>query len=126
MFAQLCLDSGHPKEGLRALSSIGAPHRDAFCATEIYRIEGELMLRSGNGRTDAAEERLRAGLGLAHRRAEKSLELRAAMALARLWRRQGKSQEARQLLADIYGWFTEGLETRDLIAAKTLLAELTT
>jgi hypothetical protein len=52
------------------------------------------------------------------------LELRAAASLARLRVRQGRKEEGRQLLADIYGWFTEGLETRDLVAAKALLAEL--
>jgi predicted ATPase len=55
----------------------------------------------------------------------KSLELRAAMSLCRLWQRQGKTAEAQQLLGDIYGWFTEGFETADLKAAKALLNELT-
>jgi len=53
------------------------------------------------------------------------LELRAAMSLSRLWQRQGKMTEARQLLTDIYGWFTEGFDTADLKAAKALLEELT-
>ena len=55
----------------------------------------------------------------------KSLELRAAMSLSRLWQRQGKKAEAQQLLAEIYGWFTEGFDTADLKQAKTLLEELT-
>ena len=96
--------------------------RDAFYAPEVYRIEGELMLI--NSETDAAEKCLRTALDLARSRAEKSLELRAATSLVRLWRGQGKSQEAFHLLADIYGFFTEGFETRDLLTAKAIMAEL--
>ena len=62
---------------------------------------------------------------MAHRQQAKSLELRAAMSLARLWRRQGKRTEAHQLLAEVHGWFTEGFETQDLQDAKALLEELT-
>jgi tetratricopeptide (TPR) repeat protein len=123
MFAELCLDSGHPEDGLRALATVSTTNRNAFCATEIYRIEGELLLEAGD-RTDTAEERLRTAFELARRRAEKSLELRAATSLARLWHRQGKSEEAWRLLSDVYGWFTEGLKTRDLVAATALLQEL--
>ena len=61
---------------------------------------------------------------IARRRAEKSLELRAATSLARLWQQQGKREEARGVLADVYGWFTEGFETMDLTAAKALLKNL--
>jgi predicted ATPase len=64
-------------------------------------------------------------LALARRRAEKSLELRAALSLARLWQQQGQQAEARELLAPIYGWFTEGFDTADLQEAKALLEELT-
>ena len=124
MFAELCLDSGHPEDGLRALATVSPSNRNAFCATEIYRIEGELLLGAGEGRTDTAEERLRIAFELARRRAEKSLELRAATSLARLWHQQGKSEEAWRLLSDVYGWFTEGLKTRDLVAATALLQEL--
>ena len=61
---------------------------------------------------------------IAQRQQAKSLELRAAMSLARLWQPQGGVKEARQMLAEIYGWFTEGFDTKDLQEAKTLLAEL--
>jgi predicted ATPase len=77
-----------------------------------------------NEETGAAEERFKTALELARRRAEKSLELRAASSLARLWRQQGRKEEAWQLLANIYEWFTDGLQTRDLVAAKALLEEL--
>jgi predicted ATPase len=63
-------------------------------------------------------------LAVARQQEAKSWELRASMSLARLWRDQGKVSEARQLLAPVYGWFTEGLETRDLKEAKALLADL--
>jgi predicted ATPase len=62
---------------------------------------------------------------VAQKQQAKSLELRAVMSLSRLWRQQGKKEEARQLLAEIYGWFTEGFDTQDLREAKALLEELT-
>jgi predicted ATPase len=119
--AERCVEAGHPEEGLRAIAAIQAANPNAFCAPEVYRIEGELLLSSD---ASAAEERLRTALQLAQERAEKSLELRAASSLARLWGEQGRKEEAYQLLAKIYGSFTEGLNTRDLVAAKALLAEL--
>jgi len=72
-----------------------------------------------------AEAWLQRALDVAHRQEAKSLELRAAMSLSRLWQQQGKQVEARQLLAPIYGWFTEGFDTADLQEAKALLNELT-
>ena len=63
-------------------------------------------------------------LEVARKQQAKSLELRAAMSLARLWQQQGKKEEARKLLAEIYGWFTEGFDTKDLQEAKVLLEEL--
>jgi predicted ATPase len=73
----------------------------------------------------AAEERFQKAIEIARRRSEKSFELRAATSLARLWGSQGKKAEAHGLLAPVYGWFSEGLETRDLVAARELLLELT-
>ena len=72
-----------------------------------------------------AEACFQNALKVARSQSAKSLELRAAMSLSRLWQRQGKTAEARQLLGDIYGWFTEGFETADLKQAKALLEELT-
>ena len=71
-----------------------------------------------------AEACFQNALKIARGQSAKSLELRAAMSLSRLWKRQGKKEEARQLLAEIYGWFTEGFDTADLKAAQTLLEEL--
>ena len=72
-----------------------------------------------------AEECFHKAIEIARRQQAKSLELRATMSLARLWQQQGKKEEARQMLVEIYGWFTEGFDTVDLQEARTLLAELT-
>ena len=72
----------------------------------------------------AAETHFDRALAVARQQQSKSFELRAAMSLARLWRDQGKVQQARELLAPVYGWFTEGFDTRDLKEAKVLLEEL--
>jgi predicted ATPase len=90
----------------------------------VFRLEGELMLIDPEGSAAAAEERLRTALDLARARAEKSLELRAAMSLARLWREQGKRKQGSDLIGAVYGFFTEGFQTRDLLAAKALMKEL--
>ena len=70
------------------------------------------------------EADLKTAIKIAQAQTAKGLELRAAMSLARLWRDQGKVQQARELLAPVYGWFTEGFDTRDLKEAKALLEEL--
>jgi predicted ATPase len=89
---------------------------------ELHRIIGDALL-SMQRRGEAEVEFTRA-LAIARQQQAKSWELRAAMSLARLWRDQGKPQEARELLAPVYGWFTEGLDTLDLKEAKALLDEL--
>jgi len=76
------------------------------------------------GDVQGAERSYLASLDLARQQQAKSWELRAAMSLARLWRDQGKVQQARELLAPVYGWFTDGFDTRDLKEAKALLVEL--
>ena len=80
---------------------------------------------SGGQKVGEAEECFRQALDVARRQEAKSLELQAVMSLCRLWQQQGKKEEARQMLAEIYGWFTEGFDTGDLRAAKALLQELT-
>jgi predicted ATPase len=98
--------------------------KEKFLETEVYRISGEIALLAPD--RDEAKTRTFFKKALAIARAEqtKSWELRAAMSMARLWRDQGKRDEARELLAPLYGWFTEGFNTRDLKQAKALLAEL--
>jgi predicted ATPase len=91
---------------------------------ELQRLKGEFLLVHGTDQGAAAEDCFRQALDIARRRRAKSLELRAAMSLSRLWRRQGKCDQARVLLAPIYGWFTEGFDTADLREGKALLEEL--
>jgi len=124
VLAELYAEAGHVDGGLEALASIPNEHRSAFYAPEIHRIEGELLLRRSEASADTAERCFSTAIDLARARAEKSLELRAATSLARLWQRQGKRDDARRLLGDVYGWFTEGFATADLCAAKALLDEI--
>jgi hypothetical protein len=89
---------------------------------ETLRIYGELRLKQGQ--TEPAEADFRASIALAQRMTAKAWELRSTMSLARLFDSQGKREEARTMLAEIYGWFTEGFDTADLKDAKALLDEL--
>jgi predicted ATPase len=96
--------------------------KERWCEAEVHRIAGEVALNSTQ--SDRAEADLERALAIARQQQAKSWELRAAMSLARLWRDQGKVHQARDLLAPVYGWFTEGVDTRDLKEAKALLEEL--
>jgi predicted ATPase len=91
---------------------------------EVHRVAGEIALMSPERDTVKAETYFERALAVARQQQAKSWELRAAMSLARLWHDQGKVQQARELLAPIYGWFTEGFDTRDLKEAKALLEQL--
>jgi predicted ATPase len=91
---------------------------------EVYRTAGEIALMEPEPDAAKAETYFERALAVARKQQAKSWELRAAMSMARLWRDQGKRHEARDLLAPIYGWFTEGFDTRDLKEAKALLNEL--
>jgi predicted ATPase/DNA-binding winged helix-turn-helix (wHTH) protein len=91
---------------------------------ELYRLRGELLLQHTVTQQGEAETCFQQALAVARRQQAKSLELRAAMSLARLWQRQDKQAEAYELLAPVYGWFTEGFDTADLREAKALLEEL--
>ena len=82
------------------------------------------MLSKSPTNQSEAESCFQQALDEAHHQQAKSLELRAAMSMSRLWQRQGKKEEARRLLSEIYGWFTEGFDTADLKDAKALLDEL--
>ena len=97
---------------------------EAWCEAEVYRTAGEIMLLAPKRDAGKAETYFNHGLALAHSQHAKSWELRVAMSMARLWRDQGKPQQGRELLAPIYGWFTEGFDTRDLKDAKALLDAL--
>jgi predicted ATPase len=97
---------------------------ERWCEAEVHRIAGEIALLSPKRDAAKAEGYFERALSVAREQLAKSWELRAAMSLARLWRDQGKVSEARELLAPVYGWFTEGHDTRDLKEAKALLEEL--
>jgi predicted ATPase len=90
----------------------------------VHRVAGEIALRSPEPDAVKAEAHFERALAVARQQQAKSWELRAAMSLARLWRDQGKRQQAGDLLAPIYGWFTEGFDTLDLKEARALLDEL--
>jgi predicted ATPase len=106
-----------------ALTAVETTKERIFEA-EICRIAGEIGLKSPKPDAAKAEAYFERALAVARQQQAKSWELRAAMSLARLWRDQGKPQQARELLAPVYGWFTEGFDTRDLKEAKALLEEL--
>jgi predicted ATPase len=98
--------------------------KEKWCEAEVNRIAGEIALNSLAPDTEKAEKHFDRALAVARQQQAKSWELRAAMSMARLWRDQGKLQQARELLAPVYGWFTEGFDTLDLKDAKALLDEL--
>ena len=108
-------------EALTPLVRPGERWTDAL----IHCIRGEILLKREPASTAPAEEAFLTAIAIAQRQKARSFELRAAMSMARLWRDQGKPQQARELLAPVYGWFTEGFDTLDLKEAKALLDELT-
>ena len=107
-------------DAMTAIESSG----ERLWEAEVNRLAGEIALASPQPDAAKAEVYFEHALGVARQQQAKSWELRAAMSRARLWRSQGKSQQARELLAPVYGWFTEGFDTRDLKEAKALLEEL--
>jgi predicted ATPase len=98
--------------------------KERWYEAELNRLAGEIALQSPKPDTIKAEDHFERALAIARQQQAKSWELRAAMSLARLWRSQGKVREARELLGPVYGWFTEGFDTRDLKEAKALLEAL--
>ena len=106
-----------------AMNSIET-NKEKWFEAEVNRVAGEIALKSPDPDRMKAQEYFRRALAVARQQQAKSWELRAAMSLARLWRSQGKVQQAHELLAPVYGWFTEGFDTRDLKEAKALLQEL--
>jgi predicted ATPase len=96
---------------------------ERWCEAEVARVAGEVALLGPKQDSANAQKYFERALAVSRQQQAKSWELRAAMSLARLWRDQGKPQQARELLAPVYGWFTEGFDTRDLKEAKALLEE---
>ena len=127
LLAEISDHLDHTEDGLKALAEaqhLVEQHEERWWEAEISRLRGVLLLRQTMPQQAEAETCFHRALDVAHRQQAKSLELRAAMSLARLWQGQGKHAEARQLLAPIYGWFTEGFDTADLCEAKGLLEVL--
>src|SRR5207245_3015460 len=128
VLADVCDHLGHMEDGLQALAeahTLVEQQEERWWEAEITRLRGVLLLRQPGTLQAEAETWLQRALDVARRQEAKSLELRAAMSLSRLWQQQGKQAEAHTLLAPIYGWFTEGFDTADLQEAKALLQELT-
>jgi class 3 adenylate cyclase/predicted ATPase len=135
LLAEVYVKSEQVSEGLSALAE-GLEVLDTrgvnFYTAELHRLKGELLLIQAHQEVEdkektaqvEAEGCFRQALEVACRQQAKSFELRAAMSLSRLWQKQGKKEEARRLLSEIYGWFTEGFDTADLQEAKALLEEL--
>jgi predicted ATPase len=125
--AKACGQVGQVDEGMHLLAealamvdTTGERHTEA----ELHRLKGALLLVLPTDHTTEAEACFKQALAIARRQQGKSWELRAAMSLARLWQQQGKRTAAYDLLAPVYGWFTEGFDTLDLQEAKALLEEL--
>jgi adenylate cyclase len=153
VLADVAAHLGYPEDGLQALTeahTLIEQHGERWWEAEIYRLQGVLLLKAEDrkahaplrGRSAASHRRRSRGkrgvrsaavtaeacfqraLDVARRQEAKSLELRAAMSLSRLWQQQGKQAEAHALLAPVYGWFTEGFDTADLQEARALLDAL--
>jgi predicted ATPase len=145
LLAEAYGNAGHVEEGLAALTEALAvidQNEERSYEAEVYRLKGELTLAQSSvqglassvahtlhpipyTRAEAeAEVCFGKAIEVARKQQAKSLELRAVMSLSRLWQQQGKKEEAHQLLAEIYGWFTEGFDTKDLQDAKRLIEEL--
>jgi predicted ATPase len=119
--------AGKIEEGLYALTETEKNMEKTgvrFYEAELYRTRGELLLMRSSPDERSVEKEFSKALDIARRKEAKSLELRAAMSLSRLWYRHGRSNRALKLLSESYSWFTEGLDTSDLKEAKKLLQEL--
>jgi predicted ATPase len=127
LLAEVYGKDGQAPAGLACLTEaldVVAKHREHFYEAELNRLKGELILAQSTYQTTEAEACFHQALNIARRQQAKSWELRAATSLARLWQQQGKRGEAYELLAPIYGWFTEGFDTADLHEAQALLDAL--
>ncbi len=129
LLAEAAMAAGKLGEGLAALADAMAAAEgtgERNHAAEVQRLEGELHLALSPEEDMRVEACFHRALDIARAQSAKSLELRAAMSLARLWQRQGRADDARELLSGIYGWFTEGFDTADLREARALLDALST
>jgi class 3 adenylate cyclase/predicted ATPase len=128
LLAEVFAHRGHTADGLQALAeayTLVEQHEERYWEAEVCRLRGVLLLRQPGTPPAEGAAWLHRALDVARHQEAKSLELRAAMSLSRLWQQQSKRTEAYELLAPIYGWFTEGFDTADLQEAKALLEALT-
>jgi predicted ATPase len=128
LLAEVSARLGHTEDSLQALAeahTLVERQEERWWEAEVCRFRGVLLLRQLVPQPEEAEPWLQRALDIARHQEAKSLELRAAMSLSQLWQQQGKCDEARDLLAPVYGWFTEGFDTADLQEAKALLDALT-
>jgi predicted ATPase len=124
LLAEALVEAGRAGEGLEALDEamqVARQSSERYYEAELLRLRGELLLKPEAVSLSEAEACFQQAVGLARDQNAKSFELRAMMSLCRLWRRQGKREEARATLAEIYGWFTEGFDTADLKEAREFL-----
>jgi predicted ATPase len=127
LLAEACMETGRLDDGLSALTEAIAAadeHENRNYEAEAHRLKGELLLRQDDSNIAEVQNSFVRATEIARKQSAKSLELRATTSLARLLAKQGRCDEARAMLADIYGWFTEGFDTADLKDAKALLDEL--
>ena len=130
LLAQAYASAGQIEEGLSTLAESQVALDDSgerWWQAELYRLKGELLLRRSGLQPDnerEVEECFRRALAIAQDQCAKSIELRAAISLSRLWQRHGKHANARHMLMEIYNWFTEGFDTPDLLEAKALIEQI--
>jgi predicted ATPase/DNA-binding winged helix-turn-helix (wHTH) protein len=127
LLAEACMETGRLDDGLGALTEALAAadeNENRFYEAEGHRLKGELLLKQDDSNATEAQSYFERAIEIARTQSAKSLELHATMSLARLLRNTSRREEARTMLADIYGWFTEGFDTADLKDAKALLDEL--
>ena len=127
LLADSCSKEGEMEAGLQAVAdglAVVKKTEERCFEAELLRLKGECLVQQVSSKSPDAERAFQQSLRIASDQSVKALELRAATSLARLWQGQGKKDEARDLLAPVYNWFTEGFETADLMDAKALLESL--
>ena len=126
--AEAWMKADRPDDALSAaMEALAAADQqeERYYEPDIHRVRGEVLLRQDGSNVEEAENCFRRAIEIARKQSGKSLELRATTSLARLLAKEGRVDEARAMLAEIYGWFTEGFDTADIKDAKALLEELT-
>jgi predicted ATPase len=127
LLAEVCRETGRFDDGLSAVAEalpFADEHEDRVAEAETHRLKGELLLKQNNSNAAEPQSCFEQAIEIARHQSAKSWELRATTSLARLLAKRGRRDEARAMLAEIYGWFTEGFDTADLKDAKALLDEL--